>query len=138
MRIGEDTIFGRIALALEAIVAKVESDRMADALEAILAKIVAVEGGEYVEVAKDIGAGHADIVLTAEELKATVVKLTGAGDDAFNLVLSAGVKKLYLVDNQSEQTVTVKLAASAGTAVATTKRALLWCNGTDVVPAIVS
>ena len=138
MGIGDTTAVGRIAIALEGIKNSVDPDRIADALEAILAKIAAVEGGEYVEVAKDIGAGHAAIVLTAEELKATVVKLTGAGDTEFNLILSAGVKKLYLVDNQSGQTVTVKLAGSTGTTIATTKRTWLWNDGTDVVPAVVA
>ena len=122
MRIGEDTIFGRIALALEGIFKKVAE--------------VPVEA--YSEVAKDIGEGHETIVLKGEELNATVIKVSGAGDASLALVLSAATKKLYVIDNQSGQTVTVKLSDSNGTAVATKKRSLLWCNGTDVVPAIVS
>jgi len=136
MAIGEDTLFGRATLALEAIEAS--SAAIKTAVEGILAKVAAVEGGEYVEVAKDIGAGHADVALTAEELKATVIKLTGAGDQGFKVILSAGVKKLYLIDNQSGQEATVKYAASAGTAVAATKRSWLWSNGTDVLPATVA
>lgn len=136
MRIGEDTIFGRIALALEGLVGKAEPDRMADALEAFATKVAAVQGAEYVEVAKDIGVGHADIVLTATELKASIVKLSGAGDAAFNLVLSAGVTKFYIIDNQSGREVTVKYSDTTGTKVASTERSWLWSNGTDVIPVI--
>ena len=136
MAIGEDTMFGRITLALEGLVGKAEPDRMAGALEAFATKVAAVQGAEYVEVAKDIGAGHADIVLTATELKASIVKLSGAGDAAFNLVLSAGVTKFYIIDNQSGREVTVKYSDTTGTKIASTERSWLWSNGTDVIPVI--
>jgi hypothetical protein len=135
---GERVEQASISAALEAMNLSTNPTRVAVALEAILAKLTAVEGTTYIEVSKDIGVGHEDITLTPSELKATVVKLIGIGDAGFNLILDAGVKKLYLVDNQSGQDVTVKLAASAGTAIVTTKRSWLWSNGTDVVPAVVA
>ncbi len=89
--------------------------------------------GSSSEVAKDIGEAHADITLTATELLADVVKLSGTGDAGFNLILNATVKKTYLIDNQSGQTVTVKNAEGTTVEIATTKRAIVWNNGTNVV-----
>jgi hypothetical protein len=85
------------------------------------------------EVAKDIGAGHADITLSASERQAEVIKLTGAGDAGFNLVLNVDTKKTYLIDNQTGQACTVKNVAGTTIVVATTKRAILWNDGTNIV-----
>lgn len=89
--------------------------------------------GSASEIEKDIAAGHADVVLTDAELLNDVIKLIGAGDAGFNLVLKATVKKTYLIDNQSGQEVTVKNAAGTTIGVATTMRAIVWNNGTDII-----
>ena len=89
--------------------------------------------GSLAEVAKDIGAGHADITLNAAERTAEVIKLTGAGDGGFNLILNVDTKKTYLIDNQTGQACTVKNAAGTTIVVATTKRAILWNDGTNIV-----
>jgi len=89
--------------------------------------------GSLAEVSKDIGAGHADITLSATERQAEVIKLTGAGNAGFNLILNVDTKKMYLIDNQTGQACTVKNAAGTTIVVATTKRAIVWNDGTNIV-----
>lgn len=95
-----------------------------------------LSGGTFREimsvVSKDYAGGAADWTLTAQERKAKIIKVTNA-NGAVNAILNTDTTNFYLVDNQSGQALTVKNATGNGIVVASTKRAILWNNGTDVV-----
>jgi len=63
------------------------------------------------------------------------IELTGTGGTNTNLVVPSN-QKLYFVYNNSTGAVTVKVSGQTGVAVPATKKMLLVCNGTDVVPAV--
>jgi hypothetical protein len=88
--------------------------------------------GQYV-VSKSIGTAHADITLSTAERQADIIKITGTGDGGFNLIFNVDTIKTYLIDNQTGQACTCKNAAGTTIVVATTKRAILWNDGTDIV-----
>ena len=84
-------------------------------------------------------ASDADYTLSTasdpEEWQYAVVKITDTGT-----VLTAGRNivvptntKLYVLINGTAQTLTLKTSAGTGIAVATTKAAILFCDGTNVV-----
>ena len=73
------------------------------------------------------------ITLTSAQWINMVLHLTGAPGGAFNLVVPAANKKLYLVDNASGQTATVKTASGTGIAIATGVVQIVRCDGTDVI-----
>ena len=62
------------------------------------------------------------------EMTDTGVVLTGAVN-----VIVPDNPKIYFFYNNTLQTLTLKTSAGSGVAVATTKRAILQCDGTDVV-----
>jgi len=105
--------------------------------------VVYYNGTNYIEIAKassvyqtvvshNYGAAAVDWTLSAAELYAQTLKVTNASG-AVNAVLPATATNYYLVDNQSGQALTVKVTGQTGITVASTKRAILWNNGTDVV-----
>lgn len=59
-------------------------------------------------------------------------QLTGTPGGASTLTVPA-YEKPYLIHNNCGSTVTVKVSGQTGVAVANGKKALLYCNGTDVV-----
>ena len=77
---------------------------------------------------------HADKTYLSADLPATSivsVTLTSA-NAAANLILPTD-NKVYIVRNNSGQTITIKVAGQTGVAVATAKTAILMSNGTDIV-----
>jgi hypothetical protein len=73
-----------------------------------------------------------DWTLSAAELASGILMATNA-NGAVNAIFSTAVTNFYLVDNQSGYALTCKKAGGAGIVVASTKRAILWMNGTDIV-----
>jgi hypothetical protein len=60
------------------------------------------------------------------------LNLGGTSGGAQDLVVPT-VEKIYIIDNNTADTITVKTAAGAGIAVPTTKTMWVCCDGTDVV-----
>jgi hypothetical protein len=73
------------------------------------------------------------ITLTSAQWINMVLHLIGASGGAFNIVVPAANKKLYLVDNASGQTATVKTASGTGIAVLPGTVQFVRCDGTNVV-----
>lgn len=84
-------------------------------------------------VNKDIGSLHMDIILTAQERKADIINLTGAGDAGFNLILNVDTIKTYLINNNSGQTVTIKNATGTTATLASGASGFVFEDGTNVV-----
>ena len=61
------------------------------------------------------------------------LKLTGGPGAGFNLIVPLTNPKLYIVDNQSGQTATIKGATGSGVALATANVQLVYCDGTNVI-----
>lgn len=81
-------------------------------------------------------AGGVDVTLTTAEAANLFIELTGTLTANINLILPAGVRHNFILNNTSGAfTVTVKTAAGAGVAVMQGKRGLLECDGTNVVSA---
>jgi hypothetical protein len=81
-------------------------------------------------------AGAADVTLTTAEAANLFIELTGTLTGNINVILPAGVRHNFILNNTSgAYTVTVKMAAGTGVAVTQGKRALLECDGTHVVNA---
>jgi hypothetical protein len=74
----------------------------------------------------------ADWTLSASELLGTVLMATNA-NGAVNAIFSTAAPNFYLVDNQTGYALTCKKSGGTGVVVASTKRAILWMNGTDIV-----
>ena len=92
---------------------------------------VPIAGGNKVGIATHEYAGAAaDWVLTSNEGKCTMLKVANAGGAA-NIIAPDRVGKLFVVNNLSGQTVTVKKSGGTGVAIANGKTALVMHNGTD-------
>jgi len=95
-----------------------------------------LSGGKFYELqtaaSHDYAAGTTDWTLTSQERKCKILKVTNASGGV-NAILNTDTPNFYVVDNQSGQALTVKNATGSGIVVASTKRAILWNNGTDVV-----
>lgn len=72
----------------------------------------------------------ADVTLTAAQAANVFQNCTGTASGNNLIVPSAG--GYYLVFNNTSGSITVKTASGTGIAVATGKRAWLWCDGTNV------
>ncbi len=59
--------------------------------------------------------------------------LNGTPAAGFNLIVPLTSPKVYIVDNQSGHTATVKGASGSGIAVATGNVQILYCDGTNVI-----
>lgn len=79
------------------------------------------------------GTGHADWTLSAEEMQAGLLALTGTADEAVALIATPTLGKLYMVANTCGQAATIKASGGTGVAVASTKTAIVRGNGTDFV-----
>lgn len=63
------------------------------------------------------------------------LSFTGIPSGAPTVTVPASVtKKLYLIDNQCGQTITLKYASGTGVAIETGVRFLVWCDGAEVYP----
>ena len=71
----------------------------------------------------------------AQNARAIYLNLTGSPGGAAVLEVPA-VEKPYIVKNGSDQQVTIKVSGQTGVAIPTTKTAIVYNNGTDVVGAI--
>lgn len=82
----------------------------------------------------DYGTGHADWTLTATEQKATVLGLAGKTDvTGAGIIATPTNGKVFVVINETAQTITIKATGKTGIAVATTKTAIVMGNGTDFI-----
>lgn len=82
-------------------------------------------------------AGGADVALTSAEASNLFIELTGALTANINLILPAGVRHNFILNSTAGAFVpTVKTAAGTGVAVAQGARALLECDGTNVINAL--
>ncbi len=82
----------------------------------------------------DYGTGHADWTLSATEQKATVLSLTGKTDVAgAGIIAIPKAGKVFVVINATAQTITIKAKDKTGTAIATTKTAIVMGDGEDFI-----
>jgi hypothetical protein len=72
---------------------------------------------------------------TAQDARAIYLNLTGSPGGAAVLEVPA-IEKPYIVKNGSDQQVTIKVSGQTGVPIPTTKTAIVYNNGTDVVTAI--
>jgi hypothetical protein len=72
---------------------------------------------------------------TAQDARAIYLNLTGSPGGAAILEVPA-IEKPYIVNNGSDQQVTIKVSGQTGVPIPTTKTALVYNNGTDVVTSI--
>lgn len=86
-------------------------------------------------------AGNTDVVLTNTELLNLFFETTGALTGDINLVVSNSARGFFIYNNTTgAHSLTVKTAAGAGVAVPQGTRALLACDGTNVMqpnPAVI-
>lgn len=92
-------------------------------------------------------AGSANITMTdanytltvvdegADQARQMFINLTGTLTTTRNVICPA-VSKLYFVHNATTQSIVFKTSAGAGITLPTTARAVLYCNGTDVLNAV--
>ena len=83
-------------------------------------------------VTHDYGASAADWVLDSNESKATMLVCTNAGGAA-KIIAPATEGKMYIVKNNSGQTITIKTASSTGVMVANGKTATVVYYDTDFI-----
>jgi hypothetical protein len=72
---------------------------------------------------------------TAQDARAIYLNLTGSPGGAAVLEVPA-IEKPYIVKNGSDQQVTIKVSGQTGVPIPTTKTALVYNNGTDVVTSL--
>ena len=80
----------------------------------------------------DYAAGVVDWTLSASERAAAIISVTNASGPV-NAILNIDTPNFYMVDNQSGQALTIKNAANGSIAIASTKRAIVYNNGTAIV-----
>jgi len=98
-------------------------------------------------LAEDAIAGTADIAMTdanrtlstnnelPDEARCMFINLTGTLTASRDVICPA-VSKLYFVHNATNQVVVFKTAAGTGVSVPVSSRMVLYCNATNVVPAV--
>jgi hypothetical protein len=72
---------------------------------------------------------------SAQDARAIYLNLTGSPGGAAVLEVPA-IEKPYIVKNGSDQQVTIKVSGQTGVPIPTTKTAIVYNNGTDVVTAV--
>lgn len=89
----------------------------------------------YGVLAHSYGNANAAKTYAAADLPiAPVVRITlTAANAAADLVLPAATNKLYVIYNNSGQTITAKVTGQTGIALANGGKYLIWSNGTDIV-----
>ena len=95
--------------------------------------ISSVVGFDYTSISV---AGTGDYTLSGAELNRIAYKFTGVLTGNRNIIVPNTVQQ-YWVDNATSGafTLTVKTAAGGGVTITQGQRALLYCNGTDVIDA---
>lgn len=99
----------------------------------------AYDGTQFVADTKDPllsknVAGGTDVTLTAIEAANRILEFTGALTANISVIVPATTKILAIYNNTSGAfTLTVKVSGQTGVAVGQGNRAMLYCNGTDVV-----
>jgi len=88
----------------------------------------------------NIAMSDADYTLTVvdeapDQARQMFINLTGTLSTTRNVICPA-VSKLYIVHNATTQSIVFKTPSGSGITVASTARAILYCNGTDVVDAV--
>lgn len=88
----------------------------------------------------NIAMTDADYTLTvvdegADQARQMFINLSGTLTTTRNVICPA-VSKLYFVHNATTQSIVFKTSAGAGITLPTTARAILYCNGTDVLNAV--
>lgn len=87
-------------------------------------------------LSKSVAGGAGDTTLTAAEARNNILEFTGALTGARNIIVPSVASVLAIYNNTSgAYALTVKTAAGSGVAVTQGKRALLYCDGTNVVGA---
>lgn len=69
---------------------------------------------------------------STDEARNMAIRLSGTLTAGRNLVVPTA-PKLYLIDNTTGQTVTVKTSAGTGVGLPAGQRAMVWCDGTNVL-----
>jgi hypothetical protein len=70
-----------------------------------------------------------------DQARQMFINLTGTLSTTRNVICPA-VSKLYIVHNATTQSIVFKTPSGSGITVLTTARAILYCNGTDVLNAV--
>ena len=84
-------------------------------------------------LSKDV-AGGVDVTLTSSEASNDIIELSGALTANINIVVSDNTKILAVYNNTSGAfTLTVKTSAGTGISVGQGMRAMLYCDGVNVV-----
>jgi hypothetical protein len=92
---------------------------------------VSSTGGEVAPTSVNFAAGHADYTLSATEKLAKLLLITNASQAA-NVILPAETR-MYVVNNTSGFTITLKASGQTGVAVTNNKTAVIIGNGTDFI-----
>jgi hypothetical protein len=98
---------------------------------------------EAITGSADVAFSSADVTLTLTNTNGTQtarhlrLNLTGTSGGARNLILGSGcqIEKLYLVQNNLADTVTIKNTTGTGVAIPAGKKQFVFNNGTDVIEA---
>lgn len=92
----------------------------------------------YGVLAHSYANGHAAKTYAFADLPiAPIVRITlTLADAAADLILPAATNKVYIINNTSGQTITVKCADQTGTALANNGRYVCWSNGTDIITSV--
>ena len=80
----------------------------------------------------DYSAAAVDWTLSTTERKAQIISVTNA-NGAVNAIFNIDTPNFYLIDNQSGQALTCKNSTGGSIVVASTKRAIVYNNGTAIV-----
>lgn len=81
-------------------------------------------------------AGAVDVTLTTAEAMSTILQFTGIITANINVVVPTSVRQWTIFNNTTGAfTLTTKTVAGTGVVIATAKRAILYCDGTNVVRA---
>jgi len=93
---------------------------------------------EYGVLAHSYANAHVAKTYTAADIPITsIVRITlTLADAAADLILPALTNKIYIINNTSGQTITVKCADQTGTALANNGKYICWSNGTDIVTGV--
>ena len=99
--------------------------------------------GEAITGSADVSFSSSDVTLTLTNTNGTQTArnlrlvCTGTSGGARNLILGSGcqIEKLYLIQNDLADTVTVKNTAGTGVTIAAGKKQFVFNNGTNVVAA---
>lgn len=100
--------------------------------------------GEAITGSADVSFSSADVTVTLTDSNAAQtarnlrLNLTGTTGGARNLILGSGcqIEKLYLINNGTADTITVKNTTGTGIAVPAGKSMFVFNNGTNVVDAV--